>query len=153
MKKSYCFSLLLLLCISTGYTQSSLDRIYEYDASGNRTCRRIITLRNHVVSTDTTDTENADYENTAHYFSEKVGKIQFNIFPNPTSQTVTVHITNYDDFTVGTLQLYSLNGQFLQQYVINSPQLNVDLSTYSNGVYLLKLRINQQTDVWKIVKE
>jgi len=152
MKKLYLLSF-LLFCISVNYAQSNLQRIYEYDASGNRTCSKVFVIKNLQTTVDSTDIENQDQFETAPYYTEQLGDIQLNIFPNPTTQMVTVQITNYVDFTEGTLKLYSLNGQSLRQYSITSSEIRIDLSDYAKGVYILKLQVNQQKDTWKIIKE
>ena len=143
----------LLFCVSINYAQNNLERVYDYDASGNRICSKILVVKNLQTTVDSTDIENQDQFETAPYYTEQLGDIQLNIFPNPTTQMVTVQITNYVDFTEGTLKLYSLNGQFLRQYSITSSEIRIDLSDCAKGVYVLKLHINQQKDTWKIIKE
>ena len=157
MKKIYLLLAFALMAISATYAQSSnLIREYEYDKSGNRTVRKVLPLKSMKTdydSTHTTDdymTENLPEE--SHYV-EKMGNILLNIFPNPTSEMVTVRIENTNEFKDGILRLYMPNGQLLREYPVNSPEFTIDLSNYVKGVYLLKLQINQHSDTWKIVKQ
>ena len=155
MKKIHLLAL-VLMSISATYAQSNLTREYHYDESGNRTVRRVLTMKSMKMENDSTHTtDNSITENSPEdpYYVEKIGNIQLNIFPNPTSEMVTVRIENYTDFKEGTLRLCMLNGQLLREYPINSPEFRINLSNYVNGIYLLKLQINQHSDTWKIVKQ
>lgn len=64
-KKFLCFSVTLLMtcCANILFAQTPLPRTYEYDASGNRTLRKTLELRNLTSTTQdelqygTTDVE------------------------------------------------------------------------------------------------
>ena len=156
MKKIYLLFAFALMSISAIYAQSNLKREYVYDDSGNRTVRKVLTLKSMKMDYDSTATEDdsiiENLPEESHYV-EKMGNIQLNIFPNPTSEMVTVRIENSNDFKDGTLRLYMPNGQLLREYPVNSPEFTIDLSNYVKGVYLLKLQINQHSDTWKIIKQ
>ena len=156
MKKIYLLFAFALMSISAIYAQSNLKREYVYDDSGNRTVRKVLTLKSMKMDYDSTATEDdsiiENLPEESHYV-EKMGNIQLNIFPNPTSEMVTVRIENSNDFKDGTLRLYMPNGQLLREYPVNSPEFTIDLSNYVKGVYLLNLQINQHSDTWKIIKQ
>jgi len=160
MKKIYLLFAFLLICVSLTYAQNPLERSYIYDESGNRTKSKVIdfAMKSMQVPIDSLDLENTETESSNPmeedvFYTEQIGNIQLNIFPNPTTQRVTVRIENYTDFKGGALQLCTSNGQLLQQIPVNSSEFTVDLSHYVKGVYILKLQINQQNDSWKIIKE
>ena len=157
MKKIYLLFVFSFMSISAIYAQIPLERFYEYDASGNRTVRRVLTIetKSMQVSTDSANwgQESFDKPEEDIFYTERLGNIQLNIFPNPTSETVTVRIENSGEFKNGTLQLCMPNGQLLREYSINSSEFTIDLSNYVKGVYLLKLQINQHSDTWKIIKQ
>ena len=74
-----------------------------------------------------------------------------NIYPNPTYSTVTVQIQN--TIVNGTLRLLDLYGQVLQQQTIgsnNKPEIN--LATYSAGIYIIEISDNNITTQSRIVK-
>ena len=132
-----------------------LERMYDYDVSGNRTCRRVLTIPGGGKSAHSTNTDVSE-ETTPEkevVYTEKIGNIKLTVFPNPTTQTATIRIHNYTDFTEGSLFLYTPSGQLLQQYQINSSEFTIDLSNYVAGNYLLKLQMNQHSDTWKIIKQ
>ena len=160
MQKICLLSAFLLICISLTYAQNPLERSYTYDESGNRTKSKIIDFgtKSMQVSIDSLNLENTETESSNPmeedvFYTEQVGNIQLHIFPNPTTQRVTVRIENYADFKGGVLQLCATNGQLLQQIPVYSSEFTIDLSHYVKGIYILKLQINQQNDSWKIIKE
>jgi hypothetical protein len=144
--------------IGEGVSAASLERMYDYDASGNRTCRKVLMLSKKMssqvsdneMSMDASELKNSEEEVV---YSERIGNLQLRISPNPTTDKVTVRIDNYSDFTGGNMRLYSTGGQLLEQYQIDSPVFTIDLSNYVQGVYLLKWQMNQHTDTWKIIKQ
>jgi hypothetical protein len=133
----------------------SLDRVYEYDASGSRTCRKVLFVSGggskSLFSSNSEEAEFPAQEEVV--YTEQVGNLRLTVSPNPTTQMVTVRIENYSDFTGGNLRLYTMNGQLLQQHHVSSPEFTIDLSNYVQGVYLLKWQMNQHTDTWQIVKQ
>jgi hypothetical protein len=152
------FLLLALPAKSQSDPPIPLERIYEYDASGNRTYRAVLDLgetRSMQSLEDTTDMDNPELQDSKKevVYTEKVGNIQLTVFPNPTTQMVTIRIQNYADFKEGTLRLYTPDGRFLQQYPILSSEFTIDLSEHVQGVYLLRLQMNQYSDTWKIIKQ
>ena len=152
MKKICLLLALVFTGISVIYAQNPLERSYSYDESGNRSKSKILDFKSMQFSADSLNIDNAETEEEVFY-TEHIGNIQLNIFPNPTTERVTVRIENYNDFKGGDLQLCTRNGQLLQRISVNSPEFTVDLSHYVKGIYILKLEINQQNDSWKIIKE
>jgi len=72
------------------------------------------------------------------------------VFPNPT--TGKVYLNNLP--STGTLLLESLNGKTLIQKTIQvSAEMDLDLTDYSAGIYLLKLISDKDTYLFKIVKK
>ena len=135
----------------------SLERIYEYDASGNRICRKVLMMpppprMGESLSGSENEGEEPPIVEELVY-TERVGNIRLTVFPNPTTQTATVRIKNYADFTEGSLQLFTPNGQLLQQHTISSSEFTIDLSNCVTGTYMLKLQMGQHSDTWKIIKQ
>ena len=150
MKKailSFIFSFFVLFCVGQG----ALTRYYDYDFSGNRVLRSTIPVGAPPAKSGKADTREDTLQEP--YYVDMVGDISVHIFPNPTSQMLTLKIENYPDFNSGKLMLYNMNGQLLQQITITSPETRIDLSGYPTGVYLAKLYINDYKNEWKIVKQ
>lgn len=77
-------------------------------------------------------------------------------YPNPMINAGTVSIDLGMDITVPlTLQVYDLNGRmlFTTQREASYGKMDVDLSSYSNGMYLVKVRGKDVSHEFKIIKQ
>jgi len=145
-----CFAI-PLFCMA----QNSLLREYDYDAAGNRIYCKIITLRS-CPATDTADSTTADASELVfeeEYYTEKIAQTEIRIYPNPTTENVTLEITGWETLHTGIFKLLSLNGQLLQEQSVHSPATTVSLAGLSKGTYILKIYINGHTEDWKIIKQ
>ena len=80
----------------------------------------------------------------------KVIKVDIEAIPNP-AVTFTNIIIGYE-FATGTATVVDMMGRIVQQFTISSRTVPVDLSTYPNGVYIVNIKTNVQTDGVKILK-
>ncbi|MEP1489458.1 MAG: carbohydrate-binding protein [Algibacter sp.] len=73
------------------------------------------------------------------------------IYPNPVSNNVTVLMPNskFNEYTI-----FDISGRINRKGVItsNMQELNLDLSNFSKGIYLISLKGNQLTKTFKLVK-
>ena len=151
---------------------------YEYDESGNRTGRKTIYMNTSFApsappqdSTEFTSSEpdaleslkppkppkstnatNAAPTEETEYFVEKVAQTEIKIYPNPTTEKVTLEISGWESLQNGMFQLFSLNGQLLQTQPVHSLITTVSLSGMPAGAYILKVQINGRVEKWKIIK-
>jgi PKD repeat protein len=51
-----------------------------------------------------------------------------------------------------TVSIYSSSGQHLQSSTTDAKQLQLDLSAYSNGMYLIHIQVEKGTSIFKIIK-
>lgn len=128
-----------------------LKTIYEYDACGNRIARKVIEINPSASKSNEPKMMGSDNIDTPYYV-ENIGEIKVNVFPNPTSQKITIQINNYQDLQSGELYLYNMNGQLLNQLNIRHTSVEIDLSGMPSGTYLLKLYMNEYKNEWKIIK-
>ena len=74
------------------------------------------------------------------------------MYPNPVSNNLTVHvpISKFSGYTV-----FDISGRVYQEGVItsNMQKLNIDLSDFSKGIYLISLKGNQLSKTFKLIKE
>ena len=80
----------------------------------------------------------------------KVIKVNIEAIPNP-ALTFTNVIIGYE-FENGTATVVDMMGRIVQQFTISSRTVPVDLSRYPNGVYVVNIKTNVQTDAVKIIK-
>lgn len=83
---------------------------------------------------------------------QKVEKVKSSIeaIPNPAT-TYTNVIVGYD-FKNGTATLVDMTGRILQEFSINNRTVPVNLSTYSEGIYIIKIKTDVKTESVKIIK-
>lgn len=72
----------------------------------------------------------------------------FKAFPNPTSATITIQA----DTELTSVKLSSLTGEIVYEEALNSKSVIVDLSGFSNGVYILSVKTESGVSVGRVIK-
>ncbi|WP_127845427.1 BspA family leucine-rich repeat surface protein [Psychroflexus aestuariivivens] len=70
-------------------------------------------------------------------------------YPNPV--TSTLNISN--NTTIQQLEIYNLIGQLVIKKYYNNSKISVDLNELPNSIYMIKIKSENQTSVFKIIKE
>ncbi len=65
--------------------------------------------------------------------AENTNKIQFNSFPNPVTDELTINATS----NLGKVSVVSLTGQVVFNETINEPTTKVDFTTFAPGTYVV----------------
>lgn len=78
--------------------------------------------------------------------TDKVGIL----YPNPAQNKCTYEAT-LSETESGMIMIFDLNGRFISSYKLDAGynQLDLDLSGYSNGIYLYKIYINGEVVDYK----
>lgn len=71
------------------------------------------------------------------------------VYPNPTYDVINI---SYKDL-INRIEIYSMSGQLVLSSTINLSEATVDLSTLSEGVYMLKMYVGTSSQFVKIVKK
>ena len=151
----------LLLCVAISVlcvAGNSLTRIFDYDASGNRVLRKMIVIMSPPqappVDSLQVDEETSEQVDEAEevFFVETVAQTEIKIYPNPTTEKITLEISGWQELQTGVFKLYSPNGQFLKEHLVHSATTTVSLAGMPTGIYLLTVNINNRTESWKIIK-
>lgn len=132
----------LLMCLLSARAQESVS--YSYDNAGNRTTRTIV-LSNAATRSMLQDEAPKPYV-------EKTVSGQITIYPNPTQGALTLEITGMETID-GQAAIYDLSGSLLYQTDVSAETQRFDLSSYANGVYILRLVMQGKTRNWKIIKK
>ena len=149
MKKIIFF---LLFAIPVLSMAQNLVYEYDYDNAGNRILRKMVRMAfSPPAPPDSTQTADRS-PLTAEYFVEKIAQMEIKIYPNPTTEKITMEIANMQNLTTGVFKLYSLSGQLLQERPVYSTATEVSLAGFAKGAYILKVYINDQSEEWKIIK-
>lgn len=81
---------------------------FEYDADGNRISRTI------TIGDDREERSSNDTTELVHY-TDLIDESRINIYPNPTTKSVFINITNPEEDTMITATLLSPSGVFWKQ--------------------------------------
>ena len=65
----------------------------------------------------------------------EVYEADFNVFPNPAANTISVDFDNHSDYK--DIEIYNLQGQVLKQIDANAQ--TIDVSSFPNGLYLISV--------------
>jgi len=153
MKRTFILFLFALpfLCMA------QLPRVYEYDDAGNRIVRKTVTLNLAPPappdSTETTLVPQKSLQSLEpEYFVESIAQTEIKIYPNPTTEQVTLEISGWETLQNGNFKLFSLTGQLLQERPVHSFTTTISLATLPRGAYILKVSINNRIEDWKVIK-
>lgn len=95
------------------------------------------------------DTNTAFLVSIPTYTSENV----WNIFPNPTTSKINIQSTNYQTNKL-TVVIQDITGRALfAQQIDHFDNIQIDLSKFPSGLYLIKLSSDQNIYTYKIVKQ
>jgi hypothetical protein len=76
----------------------------------------------------------------------------FTIYPNPAGESFTIdHALNPGYNSV--VEIYSLDGKLMQQIAIEQSKTEVNISSLSSGIYVVKITGNNEVYTRKLVKE
>ena len=82
-----------------------------------------------------------------------VNSVQFesfvSLFPNPVSDKLKIKISKGK---ISSLKLWSLNGKLFDTYKYNNQNVELDLSDFENGLYLLQIQTTSELLFKKIIK-
>ena len=152
---------ILLAFANSIYAQTPI--YFGYDDSGNRTIRTITLSeiptkgessgQNYKTEESNTAEESNNAEEKKEIFNDNLGEQKISIYPNPTRGELKVIISGSEFSQNSGIYVYNLSGRLLtKQSPVTGADI-IDLSSYSKGVYILKIVLGDKTSDWKIVKE
>ncbi len=69
------------------------------------------------------------------------------VYPNPTEGILTIN-THYENDEMIEIQVYNMMGEVVLNYTLTNGQNQIDLSNFSNGIYIVK----HKEDIYKVIK-
>ncbi len=70
------------------------------------------------------------------------------VYPNPSTDQVNIETAQN-----ATIEISNIQGQIVMQQKLQQGTTNIDIREFAKGVYILKLQINNRTEVMRIIKE
>ena len=77
----------------------------------------------------------------------------FFVYPNPTSNTLTINLTAFDAGAEVTIVVYDLSGKVMDQLTKQGEKATISVGSYSTGAYFIKASQRNRTFVVKFEKE
>lgn len=137
------FSLLIFVAIMA---QNTI--YYSYDTNGNVYSRCVIYLTPQSESRAVT----ADNDSIEKDIIIKDKIMDVEIYPNPTRGLLKIRVPDFESDNEFTLILFDLSGKKITETRMNQQELDLNLSAYPNGTYILILKRGNKLSEWKIVK-
>jgi len=144
---------ILILILFSAVSTFSQTVSYTYDKSGNRTVRTV-----NAVAKSSQAPQVIEKQQTVTALSNPVTEKDISIYPNPTQGHFTVDISNiFHEDLKGEAYLFDTNGRLIEKKGIHShhlhKKLNFNLNHKVAGVYILNIRLEENTFTWKIIKK
>ena len=81
---------------------------------------------------------------------DNIDNTSVSVFPNPTLTFLNVQLTAFENTII---ELYSIEGKLLETQVASSTNMQIDMTNYSAGTYLLRVNTAKgKTSTYKISK-
>jgi hypothetical protein len=126
---------------------------YSYDASGNRTDRRVEFASFTQAGEQEEEEEIIYIEKLSYSGGIEKPEADIRIYPNPTRGQFAVEIGSFSGITTGEVSLTDANGKILDKKEISTGKLNFDISRELPGIYLINIRLGEKISTWKIIKQ
>lgn len=115
---------------------------YTYDGAGNRIIRALDGIKY------TIEQEDEDQNESKLSLTDDV----ISVYPNPTDGPLVIDIAGFDNSNKGEVKVFSISGQLIIQEKIVESRTRLELSGYTNGMYLVNITVNDRDSIWKIIK-
>jgi Secretion system C-terminal sorting domain len=149
---------------------------YTYDNSGNRLTRTIVVqqLKSGVIDpkklnptnakgtglTEATlpgeSSANSKVNGQEEVLQDKAlteaGEIAALVYPNPSKGLLKIDISNMPLNSITEMRLYDLSGVELTSKRNFDSNSELDISQFKNGIYILRIKINEKVFDWKVIK-
>ena len=147
MKKLMYFLILsfslTLLCTIKGNAQTSFT--FAYDASGNRTSRTIALKSAFIPQNDTIVAKQKTFE-------DLIGNRPVKIYPNPTNGLLQVELPYIENLNA-TIRVFGSQGALIKEVKVKDFTTDINLSQNPNGLYILRISIDDLSSEWRIIKD
>jgi hypothetical protein len=133
----------------------------SYDASGNRTLRKVIIIYYKTYEHDTIDNDNTDStvnrtntdDKKTTVYDDNLGGYQIKVYPNPTNGWLNVQISNFIAGLTADITVYDPQNKLMLKNQCTSKFTKIDMSPFPKGAYLMDIRIDGKVSGWKIIKQ
>lgn len=125
---------------------------FAYDDNGNRISRVWVAerLKSGIIQFPIVDSEEIALANPEEFLQE--GELSTYVYPNPSRGIIRINISNMPLNSRTEARLYDLSGTELFVKRNFESDSEMDISKLKDGIYILRIKINEILFDWKIVK-
>jgi len=131
------------------YTSSTIRNVLELRYRYTNACGTSGWQNVSVESMDCDNGEEPYRVNPNKNEKELKAATSLSIYPNPVQSNLIVNIA--DNNPKGFLSLFDMNGKQIYQAKVTGQRNLIGVSSFSNGIYLLKIIVNGKTETKKII--
>jgi hypothetical protein len=125
---------------------------YIYDASGNRIKRTVTkSLSIDTAAYNQISDSIQDVSNNDPFAKKDAFKVL--VYPNPTQGITEIEISELKANQKAQMRVYSITGSYIKQFQNLQKRQSVNLTDLSAGIYLLYIKVDENTVVKKIIKQ
>jgi len=146
------FGLLSFLFLSKAFSQ---EIKYEYDENGSRVLRDVIILKQTNNYSTPQDSSSKNIDSTlaqTNVIEASFAGNNVKIYPNPVKYDLIVEIENISG-KKAEINVCDVFGKYIEKVQVVDNRTLIDFSQKAMGTYLLKMTIENKSDVWKIIKK
>ena len=144
MKKLVAATIAIIAFASYTHAQNPLPIEILYDAAGNRIIRKVLQIplssKGNVFSDST-------------YYIDNTQSIQMKVYPNPTQGKILIEMSEVEESSTNIIHIFDSQGKRVYASEGQGNQMEIDLSTYPAGYYMVELYVNDEHTTWKIIKK
>ncbi len=126
---------------------------FNYDENGNRTARTISFVKSRGGS-DTQGDPNAELATPMlASATDELAGLRLTLYPNPTEGRFSVGIAGMESGEHVRATVTTVTGEVLYDKIIAEQSTEFDLDGHPAGIYLLRLAVRSESQVWKVIKK
>jgi len=142
--KRMIVTLAIVAFASITNAQSPLPIEITYDDAGNRITRKVLQMSMMSKGESQADTT---------YYLDRMQTTEMKVYPNPTQGKILVDFMDAEGNNAILVRIYDNKGQKIQECQGKESQMELDLSNYPAGVYIVELFVGEEHTTWRILKK
>jgi len=137
------------LCLNTTSLFATRYQIaYSYDLNGNRLHRTV------AIFSKSSKMSGDDSQSDVKFYETLQNGISYRIYPNPTKGILKFEVSPFDDdMNNATVVVLNSNGQIVSKSQKFKGEQYFDLTNNPDGMYFIRLTMDQKEMTWKVVKQ
>ena len=81
----------------------------------------------------------------------QISDVQFSVFPNPAADKITINLPHPTDHS-DLIEIFNTSGKILYRGKTSTNPVSIDVSKYTDGLYLIKLTTESSNSVRRFCK-